>query len=105
MSIPISDAEFAILQYELYASFKKLAHKAGPERFQTFICAALSNLAGNIDEDYWARFRVTSPCEKPGCNCHILAEKVMVALEELRTDHHRTHNKCPPTTTTPPPVN
>lgn len=50
--------------------------------------AIIANLVGHIKEDQWRRMRmvIADPCDRPGCNCEIIRNNLMEALDATRED-------------------
>ena len=66
-------------------------------RFKTFFFAAIANTVGNLPEDKWQEMmKSDGPCGEPDCNCHIIVDELMVALDKVRQDHknHMHLRKC-----------
>lgn len=60
-----------------------------PESRVTALAALLSNIAGNIPDDEWARMEeAVDPCGIEGCKCHFRKVDVMDLATMLR-DYHK----------------
>lgn len=66
-----------------------------PEDSARMIFGILANAVGLIPDETWEAMKSSSkePCNKPDCNCHIIAQEVMKALDVLRTDWQIVSNK------------
>ena len=67
-----------------------IAEKSHPLDFGAFCGALLANVSGALPGPYWAKMMAVTPCDVPGCDCHVLAAKTMEALNLLREDHRKT---------------
>lgn len=62
-----------------------------PATFRAWFCSAIiTNVVGNLSDNYWQQMRICKPCKELGCDCHLIADKFMKALEIVREDF-RTH--------------
>ena len=86
----LKDHEVAAWQVQAVRSFLLLSEVSTPREFQVFVSAFLSNLSANLPDKYWKAMRIVSPCNTAGCNCHVMAEKLMNTMEALRLDHRHT---------------
>jgi len=50
----------------------------------------IGNTLGNLPDDYWEEFKKIETCDEPGCDCHLLAQKIMPSLIEIREDFRKT---------------
>jgi hypothetical protein len=74
----------------LTSELLSVAEKSHPMDFAAFCGALLANVSGALPTCYWATMMKITPCDIPGCNCHVLAAKTMEALNLLREDHRIT---------------
>ena len=88
--IKLKDHEVAALHVQAVRSFLSLSEVSAPREFQIFVNVFLSNLSANLPDKYWEAMRIVSPCNTAGCNCHVMAEKLMSTMEALRLDHRQT---------------
>lgn len=102
----LTDQEFAgqagvcVMTPELYRRVVEVGHLVvpavlevaktlPPEEFKAWFCGGLiTNVVGNLPEDYWAKMMPSEPCDKVGCNCHKFGAMLMPVLDVMRTDHY-----------------
>lgn len=65
------------------------AEQAGPKQFNTILYVTVSNIVGNMTEEFWKEFADVQPCSDQGCDCHMATQKFVAALAEVRREHER----------------
>ena len=61
-----------------------------PQHFKAFFCGAIiANVVGNLPAEYWEKFIVRVPCDRPGCDCHLMSDPVIEALKTVRAEHQK----------------
>jgi hypothetical protein len=76
------------LAHHVVASMLAIARENKPEDFRAyFIGGIVANVVGVLPADYWKEFIDVGPCGRPGCDCHVVSEKLMPGLIALREDH------------------
>jgi hypothetical protein len=75
----------------------EVAKRRTPEEFRAFLLGgAIANSVGRLPDDYWREFMRVEPCGEPGCDCQVVAAKMVTALDALREDRRKTMmaNNC-----------
>ena len=81
MNTPDERAE-AVVKFLL-----KMARENRPEHFKAFfVGGVLANTVGSLPDDYWREMMKSEICGEPGCDCHVVGEKAMEALDAIRDD-------------------
>ncbi len=72
----------------------RIAARTEPEPFRAFFGGAIvTNVLGNLPNEYWQKFSDVKPCDNPKCDCHVLQLKIMPILELMREDFKETMGK------------
>lgn len=67
-----------------------LARTSDPQHFKAYFCGAIiANVVGNLPDDYWQKLIVREPCDRAGCDCHLMSDPVIEALKIVRADHEK----------------
>lgn len=95
--VPVSDAlgkEEAYLVQNVVSAFMVASQKVPPGAFMAMLCGGvITNVVGNLPEDYWQQCKDITPCGNPGCDCHVLQTEMVAMLQKLRDDWKSTLNK------------
>lgn len=79
-----------------------MSKQCPPADFRTFLSGAIiANVVGNLSDEYWREFSKMEICDEPGCDCYVVATKLVEALDALRDDHRKTMSSK---SANPPPV-
>ena len=66
--------------------------KAKPDEAMGMLLGAIGNMVGNLSDEKWAEIMKEKgiPCGEPGCNCYLIAGKMLDTLDEFRDDCRKT---------------
>jgi hypothetical protein len=75
----------------IYASIKEQSRSLPPEQFMAFFCGGIiSNVVGNLPDEFWRKATKIEICSNPGCNCHELRTRMIETLDFARDDYRKT---------------
>jgi hypothetical protein len=69
----------------------ELARTNQPEDFSSMFHGLIANLVGNMSEGYFERLVKIEPCERVGCNCHVVIKPVGVAYFKASREDWQTN--------------
>lgn len=64
----------------------EVARHNDPETFRAFFLGVIANVVGNLPDDYWRKCLKSEACDEPGCDCHVVNDKMVAALDALLDD-------------------
>lgn len=101
LELEIRDDEPTVDEFRrlMVSGLLDLAKHSDPDDFRGFLIGGvLANVVGNMPDDYWRKFMKLEICTEPGCDCHVIRETMLAALDALRDDHKK---HSPPTSPQP----